>query len=147
MIARLTSEELRERDLKRYRENLKFQFEAGCAEIIPAKYREVRLTQLQPSKLSRQPFEDQVQLYKDVNEKKLEGWAFFAPAGYSKTTVSWGLFRYALFENLRTALWTGKEEFVRRGYMDGPRGPPIHSLLRLSGIRPGVVGEDTGQLG
>jgi hypothetical protein len=123
MIAKTkrTPEEIQEAAIQKYRKDVKFQFEAGCAEIIPAKYRDVRLSQLQPSKLSRLPFEDQVKLYKDVNEKKLEGWAFFAPAGYSKTTVSWGLFKYALLENLQIALWTGKSEYVRRGCMEGPR--------------------------
>src|ERR1700693_441103 len=40
---------------------------------------------------------------------------FLRTAGYSKTTVSWGLYKYALFDNLQHALNTGKSEWLRVG--------------------------------
>jgi hypothetical protein len=97
------------------------QYEAACDEIMPARYRQVNPKTLQPSKLSRLPLEEQAKLYKEINERPLEGWAFFAPAGYSKTTVSWALFKHALRENLLRAIITGQSENIKRGGMDRPR--------------------------
>ena len=109
--------------MEKFKTNLKFRFDGACQELIPAKYRDIIPSKLQPSKLSRLPMEDQAKLYADINSKehRLEGWAFFAPAGYSKTTVSWALFKYAIHQNLKVALWTGQMEYVRRGWGDPPR--------------------------
>jgi hypothetical protein len=148
MIARpkLTPEELQAKHEREFMEKLKGELTYAFREI-PAKYRDVRLSKLEPSTKSRLPLEDQRKLYEDVNAHRLEGWAFFAPAGYSKTPVSWGLYKYALFDNLLRAVNTGKQEFVGRGHMEPSRDSLLDALLCLARDSPGMVGEDSGQLG
>jgi hypothetical protein len=81
---------------------------------IPEKYRDVCLKKLQPSAKSRLPLDEQAKLYNDLMEHTNEGWAFFAPAGYSKTTCSWGLYKYALAYNFTRIeqLGGGRYEWV-----------------------------------
>jgi hypothetical protein len=43
-------------------------------------------------------------LYDELRANQDSGWAFFAPAGYSKTTCSYALWKNAVFANLRK-LW------------------------------------------
>jgi hypothetical protein len=94
-------------------EQVKVEFDRACQEI-PEKYRDIVPSKLQASKLSRLPAEEQTKLYAEINSKPLEGWAFFAPAGYSKSTCSWALYKYALRENLVRASLTGNEEHIYR---------------------------------
>lgn len=95
-----------------FRRTLDFQYRNAVAEI-PEKFRSVS-EKIQPSTKSRLPLEEQAKLYKEITQDKKwnEGWAFFAPAGYGKTTASWLLYKYALRENLARAIWTGQFEFV-----------------------------------
>jgi hypothetical protein len=67
---------------------------------IPVKYQGFRLVDLQPNKKSRLPLEEQQKLYDEMREHPLDGWAFFAPAGYSKTVSSTVLYRKAVEANL-----------------------------------------------
>ena len=115
---KLTPEEQAERQKKQFRHDLDFQYRNAVAEI-PEKFRDVNQF-LKPSPKSRLPLEEQAKLYHEITQEKKwnEGWAFFAPAGYGKTTVSWLLYKYAIRENLARALWTGKSEFT---YNDGGR--------------------------
>lgn len=67
---------------------------------IPVKYQDFRLETLQPSERSRLPLDEQAALYAEMREHPLEGWAFFAPAGFSKTVSSTVLYRRAVVENM-----------------------------------------------
>jgi len=67
---------------------------------IPPKYRGFNLRYLQPSDKSRLSLEEQAALYEELGAHPLDGWAFFAPAGYSKTVCSTVLYREAVFANL-----------------------------------------------
>jgi hypothetical protein len=67
---------------------------------IPEKYAWVRLAQLKASEMSRLPILQQTALYDELRAKPTSGWAFFSPAGYSKTTCSIALYRRAIVENL-----------------------------------------------
>ncbi len=67
---------------------------------IPEKYAWVRLAQLKASEMSRLPMLQQTALYDELRAKPTAGWAFFSPAGYSKTTCSIALYRRAIAENL-----------------------------------------------
>jgi hypothetical protein len=67
---------------------------------IPPKYRDFRLDTVQPSDKSRLPLDEQQRLYDEMREFPLDGYAFFAPAGYSKTVSSTVLYRRAVVENL-----------------------------------------------
>jgi hypothetical protein len=105
-----TSEQKVERAREEFRRNLEFQYRNAVAEI-PEKFRGVN-EKIQPSTKSRLSLEEQAKLYKEITQDKKwnEGWAFFSPAGYGKTTVSWLLYKYAIRENLQHALWTGQSE-------------------------------------
>jgi hypothetical protein len=107
----LSPEEQAERARKEFRAQWEREYRCAVDHIIPAKFRDVNQN-IQPSPKNRMPLEEQAALYKEINERPLEGWAFFAPAGYGKTTVSWLLFKYAMRENIKHALWTGQQEFV-----------------------------------
>jgi hypothetical protein len=72
--------------------------------VIPEKYLQVTLKTLQPSEKSRMPLDQQALLYDELRANPDSGWAFFAPAGYSKTTCSVALYRRAVAENLRKTL-------------------------------------------
>jgi hypothetical protein len=109
----LTEEERREREIQQLKERAYREMKAACEEIIPLKFRDVRSSELKPSPKSRLPLEAQAKLYADINAKPLEGWAFFAPAGYSKTTCSWALYKHALWKNLKWAIQSGQQEWVR----------------------------------
>jgi hypothetical protein len=116
-----TPEQQAECAKEQFRQTLEFQYKNAVAEI-PEKFRDVN-TNIRPSTKSRLPLEEQAKLYKEIiqDRKFNEGWAFFAPAGYGKTTVSWLLYKYAIRQNLARALWTGKDEFVLRDKNPGYR--------------------------
>lgn|SRR5208282_164946 len=67
---------------------------------IPVKFRGADLNDLQSSPKSRLSTTDQKALYEELEQNPLLGYAFFAPAGYSKTTCSYALFQRAIVENL-----------------------------------------------
>lgn len=67
---------------------------------VPEKYLEFTLNDLKPSEKSRLPLDQQQALYDEMRAHPLDGWAFFAPAGYSKTVSSTALYRSALVANL-----------------------------------------------
>lgn len=79
-------------------------FDEWLLRTVPVKYREFSLETVQPSTKSRLPLEEQAKLYVEMKEHPLEGWAFFAPAGYSKTVSSTVLYRKAVAENM-TKWW------------------------------------------
>src|ERR1035441_7552490 len=91
---------------------LQEEYSATIQEIIPTRFRSVRLSELKPSEKSRLPLEDQKALYGELRAKPLSGWAFFAPAGYSKTTCSWALYKCALVDNMKFSRKTGRGEFT-----------------------------------
>jgi len=67
---------------------------------IPRKYQFV-LNGLKPDPISQLPMAEQEKLYREVQEEHIfDGWAFFAPAGYSKTTCSYRLYAQAIIESL-----------------------------------------------
>jgi hypothetical protein len=68
---------------------------------IPEKYKPVLLMNLKASEKSRLPMIQQTELYDEMRANPTSGWAFFSPAGYSKTTCSIALYKKAIFENLR----------------------------------------------
>lgn len=105
------------------------EFNAAIQEIVPAKYRDVRLSQLAPSEKSRLPLADQAALYAELLANPERGWAFFAPAGFSKTTCSYALYRYALGTNMKLSYRTGKQEFI---YGNGDRIVPHWYVWRKS---------------
>ncbi|HEV2399384.1 MAG TPA: hypothetical protein VGS27_20725 [Candidatus Sulfotelmatobacter sp.] len=109
---KLSPEEQAERDKEKFLLDFNSQYRNAVAEI-PEKFRWVD-QKIQPNSQSRLPLEEQAKLYKEITskEKRLEGWAFFAPAGYGKTTASWLLYKYAIRENIAHALWNGKMEFT-----------------------------------
>jgi hypothetical protein len=119
MITKRTPEEIQAVEEAKRMDQLKFEFANAWSALVPAKYQDVNPWKIQPSTKSRLPLEEQAKLYKDIQDHPLEGWAFFSPAGYSKTTCSWALFRYALQVNLKRAIWTGKSEYIRRGWGEG----------------------------
>jgi hypothetical protein len=102
---RRTPEERAEQQRKQQIDTLDSWARAGFQEI-PEKYRGVRLSQLAPSDKSRLPLDGQQKLYDELRANPLGGWAFFAPAGYSKTTCSWALYKIALVDNLKRCLLT-----------------------------------------
>jgi hypothetical protein len=55
---------------------------------IPEKYKPVQLTNLKASEKSRLPMIQQTELYDEMRTNSTSGWAFFLPAGYSKTTFN-----------------------------------------------------------
>jgi hypothetical protein len=67
---------------------------------MPPKYRLCNLRYIEPSDKSRLPLEEQVLLIAEMKEHPLDSWAFFAPAGYSKTYCSTALYRHAVCHNL-----------------------------------------------
>ena len=85
-------------------------------ETIPEKYRGIIPSKLAPSEKSRLPMEEQAKLYDEIRANPLSGWAFFAPAGYSKTTCSWALHKLAYAENLKkcAALPMGGEWHIQQ---------------------------------
>lgn len=83
------------------------------AQTIPAKYQDFRLSTLQPSDKSRLPLEEQQKLYDEMREHPLDGYAFFAPAGFSKTVSSTVLYRKAILENM--VQWWNKM-YLQRDY-------------------------------
>jgi hypothetical protein len=87
-------------------------FDELIVEVVPEKYRDVRLSLLQPSPKSRLSLAEQATLYDELRANPNSGWAFFAPAGYSKTTCSYALYKYALADNMKRCHQTGKSEFV-----------------------------------
>src|ERR1700733_10631392 len=76
---------------------------ANVNRLVPAKYNtdEFRISKLQPSEKSRLPLEEQAKLYDEIRANPLAGWAFFAPAGCSKTSCSYSLFKAAVSANMR----------------------------------------------
>src|SRR4051794_33652217 len=100
----LTPEQKAEQAKEQFRRNLEFQYQNAVAEI-PEKFRSVNQN-IQPSPKSRLPLEEQAKLYTEIVQDKKwnEGWAFFSPAGFGKTTVSWLLYKYAIRQNLIHAL-------------------------------------------
>jgi hypothetical protein len=67
---------------------------------VPPKYLGLRLSSLQPSDKSRLPLDEQQKLYDELRAHPLDGWAFFAPAGYSKTVCSTALYCRAVYMNM-----------------------------------------------
>jgi hypothetical protein len=82
---------------------------------LPEKYRFV-LRPLQTSDKSRLSLEEQASLYDEIHlfreedstfeaqdraHNSLDGWAFFTPAGYGKTTISYRLYAIALLWNIQ----------------------------------------------
>jgi hypothetical protein len=67
---------------------------------LPIKYRDFRLDDLKPDTKSRLPLPEQQLLYDELRAHPLDGYAFFAPAGFSKTTCSYALYRRAVSKNL-----------------------------------------------
>jgi len=65
---------------------------------LPEKFRHVGLADLQPSPASFMPIEVQAALYDELRAAPLKGYAFFSPAGWSKTTVCTALYKAALWE-------------------------------------------------
>jgi hypothetical protein len=116
MITKRTPKEIAAAEEANRMEALKAQFRAAWSALVPAKYQDVNPFRIQPSTKSRLPLEDQAKLYQDIQTHALEGWAFFAPAGYSKTTCSWALFYHALQVNLKRAIWTDQSEHIRLGW-------------------------------
>jgi hypothetical protein len=125
-IFKMTAEQRAERHNNDLKARLRREFEAACNEIIPLKYRDIIPSKLQASTKSNLPLAEQTKLYAEINAKPLEGWAFFAPAGYSKTTCSWAIFKHALLANLKHAIISGQEEFKSRGFMHP--GPSLRNL-------------------
>jgi len=80
---------------------------------IPKKYQEFRLQDIQPSSKSRLSLEEQAALYAEMKERPLDSWAFFAPAGYSKTVCSTVLYRKAVVANM---LQWWNELYIKNDY-------------------------------
>jgi DNA replication protein DnaC len=78
---------------------------------IPPKYREVQLWTLKPSEHSMLPLEQQAALIKQLQAAPNASWAFFGPAGTSKTTFAIALYKQALFQDL-------KQRFRREDWYD-----------------------------
>jgi len=108
----LTPEQRAERRKQNFLQELEFQYKNAIAEI-PESFRWVDQN-IQPSSLSRLPLEEQAKLYKEITQDKKwnEGWAFFSPAAYGKTTATWLLYKYAIRQNLIHSLKTGEMEFT-----------------------------------
>ncbi|MGC2172622.1 MAG: hypothetical protein WA555_00805 [Candidatus Sulfotelmatobacter sp.] len=87
---------------------------------IPKKYQEFRLDDVQPSDKSRLPLEEQAALFAEMKEHTLDGWAFFAPAGYSKTVCSTVLYRRAVWANM-IKWWN---EFYIKNHFQSFEWPP-----------------------
>lgn len=79
-------------------------YDAWLDRNIPTKYKDFKLETLQPSDKSRLPLDEQRKLYDELREHPLDGYAFFAPAGFSKTVSSTVLYRKAVAENM-TKWW------------------------------------------
>src|ERR1019366_6133263 len=62
------------------------------------------------SGITRMPGAIQEALYATMRAKPLASYAFFAPAGFSKTTCSWALYREALAANMEQRFKTGQAE-------------------------------------
>ena len=100
--------------------------------VVPAKYKPFLLCNLRPSECSRLPLAQQTALYDELRSNPDSGWAFFAPAGYSKTTCSYALWKRAVFVNLKRS-WElfpradlGAYEFiVHTGYRQDAPSPRI----------------------
>src|ERR1700740_1506923 len=97
---KLTPEEQAELAQKQFLRELNFQYKNAVAHI-PEKFRWVD-QDIKPDSRSRLSLDQQANLYQEITSKehRLEGWAFFSPAGFGKTTVSWLLYKYAIRENL-----------------------------------------------
>lgn len=110
----LTPEEQAERDKEKFKRDVDLNFKNAVNEI-PEKFRWVDQN-IKPNPKSRLSMDEQAKLYAELTDKtkRLQGWAFFSPAGYGKTTASWLLYKYAIRQNIAHALWTGQEEFVVR---------------------------------
>ena len=87
-------------------------FSSIAERVVPAKYKPFSLKDLQPSEASRLPLGEQARLYDEMRANELAGWAFFAPAGYSKTTCSYALFRRAILANLKV-WWPRQNEWPK----------------------------------
>src|ERR1700693_3871140 len=74
-------------------------------QVMPEKYRLVQVQTLRASEKSHLRIDLQAKLYDELRANWNSGWALFAPAGYSKTTCSYALYRQAIGSNLRVA-WT-----------------------------------------
>jgi len=116
-----TPEELAKRQEEKNLSDFKSQFRNAILGI-PEKFRWVD-QHIQPNPKSRLSLDEQAKLYAEINDrtKRLEGWAFFSPAGFGKTTASWLLYKWAIRQNLYHAIWTGQQEWVVR---DAPRTTP-----------------------
>lgn len=101
------------------------QFMEIIQHTMPEKYRSVRLETLKPSTVSRLSEEDQEKLYAELRANADSGWAFFAPAGYSKTTCSYALYRRAVHENFKL-WWPQVGDYRAFDYVprDMAQGPP-----------------------
>jgi hypothetical protein len=98
--------------------------------VLPAKYRAIGLKGLQASEKSYLRMDLQARLYDELRANPDTGWAFFAPAGYSKTTCSYALYRRAIEVNLQAA-------WVRRPGGFGIDRPFLHNWGNsLSGPSP-----------
>jgi hypothetical protein len=108
----LTPEQRAERRRQQFLGELEFQYKNALKEI-PEKFLWVNQN-IQPNSQSRLSLEEQAKLYKEIVQDKKwnEGWAFFAPAGYGKTTTSWLLYKYAVRQNLIHSLKSGEREFT-----------------------------------
>jgi hypothetical protein len=140
----LTPEELAERAKQEFLRNLASQYK-NAVSMIPEKFRWVD-EKIQPNPKSRLPLEEQRKLYAEITDKqkRLQGWAFFSPAGFGKTTASWLLYKYAIRQNLAHALWTGQSEFV---YRDRQRTTPYFTDCYCWSDRPaGILTADSGEL-
>jgi len=80
---------------------LQEQFNMMKGLLIPAKYRFATMKDLKvDTKLSRLPAGIQEQVLAKMRANQLNGYAFFAPAGFSKTTFSYALYERAIAANL-----------------------------------------------
>jgi hypothetical protein len=80
--------------------------------VIPAHYQYANLKTLEPSERSMLPLDYQADLLKEMREHPDDSYAFFGPAGTSKTTFSAALYRRALFTDMRERYIKGEPLFT-----------------------------------
>jgi hypothetical protein len=83
-----------------------------CSHLIPKQFQFacVKGLKVNTSGITRMPGAIQEALYTTMRAKPLASYAFFAPAGFSKTTCSWALYREALAANMSQRFKTGQSE-------------------------------------
>jgi DNA replication protein DnaC len=69
------------------------------SENVPRHYRHLLMETLAPSDKSRLPFAKQVEVINQIRAEPTKSYAFFGPAGTSKTTFCVALFEQALWDN------------------------------------------------